>query len=71
MITFPDGTKSGIKGLDAVMEDMHHRGKPATDAVAAEMMDILEGFNYFPSSEKHIYKSLFKEEYRRFLAQNA
>jgi hypothetical protein len=71
MITFPDGTKSGVKGLDEVMEMMFRQGKPATDAVAQEIMDILEGFNYFASSEKHIYKSLFKEEYRRFLSQNA
>jgi len=67
MITFPDGTKSGIIGLDEVMEDLSGKEKPANESTALEMMETLEGYNYIPSSQKHIYKHLFLEEYRRFL----
>ena len=67
MITFPDGTKSGIYGMDAVMEDLYRQGKPADAATVAEMMDRLEEHNYFAPPVLHIYKSLLREEYRRFL----
>jgi hypothetical protein len=67
MITFPDGTRSGIIGLDEVMEYLYLEGKPATDAVAIEMMEGLESRNYIPSSERHMYKALLLAEYRRFL----
>jgi replicative DNA helicase len=67
MITFPDGTKTGIYGMDAVMEDLYHQGKPADAATVEEMMDRLEEHNYFAPSVRHIYKSLLREEYRRFL----
>ena len=66
MITFPDGTRSGIIGLDAVMEDLYGQGKPVNDATASEMMENLQNYNYIPSSQRHIYKHLFLEEYRRF-----
>lgn len=67
MITFPDGTRSGIYGLDAVMEDMYRQGKPADDATALEIMEILESSNYFAPSVRHIYKYLLRAEYRRYL----
>jgi hypothetical protein len=67
MITFPDGTKSGIFGLDAVMEDMYRQGKTANDAAAIELIERLENHNYFAPSDRHIYKFLLLEEYRRFL----
>ena len=67
MITFPDGTKSGISGLDAVMADLYRQGKPANDAVASEIIERLESHNYFAPSERHIYKYLLLAEYRRFL----
>ena len=67
MITFPDGTRSGIVGLDAVMEDLYREGKPASNATVLEMMERLERHNYFAPSITHIYKSLLLEEYRRFL----
>jgi hypothetical protein len=67
MITFPDGTRSGVVGLNEVMEYLYLEGKPATDAVAIEMMEALESRNYFPSSERHIYKALLLSEYRHFL----
>jgi hypothetical protein len=67
MLTFPDGSKTGVIGLDAVMEDLHREGKPANDAVASEITEILERYNYFAPSERHIYKFLLLEEYRRFL----
>ncbi len=67
MITFPDGTKSGIIGLDAVMEDLYKQGKTANDTTGLEMIEKLDNFNYIPSSQRHIYKFLLREEYRRFL----
>jgi HD superfamily phosphodiesterase len=67
MITFPDGTKTGIYGLDAVMEEMYREGKPVNDATALEMMERLEGSNYFARSVRHIYKNLLRAEYRRYL----
>ncbi len=65
-ITFPDGTKSGIIGLDAVIEELYRQGKPANDSTATEMMEKLESYNYIPPSQRHIYKHLFIEEYRHF-----
>jgi hypothetical protein len=71
MITFPDGTKSGIKGLDMLMEELHRQGKPAVSDTISEMMEILEHDNYFAPAERHIYKFLLLEEYRKFLEQRA
>ena len=67
MITFPDGTKSGIIGLDEVMKYLYQEGKPANDAVASEIIEKLESHNYFAPPDKHIYKYLLLAEYRRFL----
>jgi hypothetical protein len=67
MLTFPDGTKSGVIGLTAVMEELYYQGKPANDAVVSEMMEKLESHNYFAPSERHIYKTLLLAEYKRFL----
>ena len=53
--------------MDAVMEDLYRQGKPANNAVASEIIERLESHNYFAPSERHIYKFLFLEEYRRFL----
>jgi hypothetical protein len=67
MITFPDGTKSGIIGLDTAMEELCLKGVPPDDAAATGLLQELEKYNYFAPSQKHIYKHLFLEEYRRFL----
>lgn len=67
MITFPDGTRTGIYGLDAVMEEMYREGKPANDAAALEMMERLDDSNYFAPSVRHIYKYLLRAEYKRYL----
>jgi hypothetical protein len=48
-------------------EDLYRQGKPATNEVASEIMERLEGYNYFATSVRHIYKFLLLEEYRRFL----
>jgi predicted Zn-ribbon and HTH transcriptional regulator len=53
--------------MDAVIEDLYHQDKPADAATIAEMMDRMEEHNYFAPSVRHIYKTLLREEYRRFL----
>ncbi len=66
MITFPDGTKSGIIGLDEIMEDLYRQGKQPSESSAEEILIKAENHNYIPSSQRHIYKHLFMEEYRHF-----
>jgi hypothetical protein len=67
MITFPDGTKSGIIGLDEVFEELAGQSRQPSEATAEEILNKVENRNYIPSSQRHIYKHLFLEEFRRFL----
>jgi hypothetical protein len=71
MLTFPDGSKVGIVGLNEIMEEFYHQGKLANFEVASELMEKLETRNYFPSSELNIYKMLLLSEYESFLEEKA
>jgi hypothetical protein len=71
MLTFPDGSKVGIVGLNEIMEDFYHQRKLANFEVASELMEKLETRNYFPSSEKTIYKMLLLSEYEALLEDKA
>lgn len=67
MLTFPDGSKVGIVGLNDVMDDLYHEGQPANLDAASRLIERLEARNYFPSSEINIYKMLLLSEYKLFL----
>jgi hypothetical protein len=70
-LIFPDGSKVGITGLDVVMEEMYHQGKPANIDTASEIIKKLEGPNYFAPSELNIYKYVLLGEYQRFLEEKS
>ncbi len=66
-LTFPDGTRVGITGLDEVMERLYRDGRLADARIAADIMEELKSENYFAPSARPAYEELFSREYQRFL----
>jgi hypothetical protein len=67
LLTFPDGSRVGITGFDAVVEEVYQEGKPANLTTAKEIMERLKGRNYFATSAAQIYQELFLAEYKQFV----
>jgi hypothetical protein len=53
------------------MEGLYQQGKPASFDTVNELTEKLETRNYFPSSERTIYKMLLLSEYEAFLEDKA
>jgi len=66
ILTFPDGSQTGIIGIDVVMEDLFREGKQPDEATVSEMISRLQHQNYITLSSQKRYGELFLSEYRRF-----
>jgi hypothetical protein len=66
-ITFADGSKEGVIGLEAVMEDLYCQGKPADPAIGMAILELLKKQNYFAPAAHPQYAEIFSREYRQFL----
>ena len=66
ILTFPDGSQTGIIGIDVVMEDLFREGKQPDESTVSEMISRLQHQNYITSSSQKQYGELFLSEYRRF-----
>ena len=69
MLSFPDGTKIRVIGLDEILADLYSQGRLPNKETAEEILDRLEkNNNYIPPSARWEYKSVFVKEYRDYVA---
>jgi len=69
MLSFPDGTKIRVIGLDEILADLYSEGRLPNKETAEETLDRLEkNNNYIPPSARREYKSVLLKEYRDYVA---
>jgi hypothetical protein len=69
MLSFPDGTKIRVIGLDEILADLYSEGRLPNKETAEEIVDRLEkGNNYIPADARREYKSVLFKEYRDYVA---
>jgi hypothetical protein len=71
MLSFPDGTKVRIIGLDDILAELYSEGRQANRKTAEEIINRLEAKrNYVPSSDRtrNEYAYVLLEEYRKYVA---
>ena len=71
MLSFPDGTKIRIIGLDDILAELYSEGRQANQKTAEEIINRLETKkNYIPSSDRtrREYTYILLEEYRKYVA---
>ena len=70
MLSFPDGTKIRVIGLDEILADLYSEGRLPNKETAEEILDRLEkNNNYIPPSARLEYKSVLLREYRDYVAE--
>ncbi|HAR97214.1 MAG TPA: hypothetical protein DCR97_14825 [Deltaproteobacteria bacterium] len=67
MLTFPDGTQSGVVGLEEIFADMHRAGRVKTPETGEAMVEMLATRNYIVPSARSKYASLLLEEYDKYV----
>lgn len=67
MLTFPDGTKAGVMGLNEILAAVYAEGRQANTETAEEIVERLAGRNYIAPSSRPIYRDLLMEEYRHYV----
>ncbi len=70
MLSFPDGTKIRVNGLNEILDDLFSEGRPANQETAEEIINRLESGNYIPSSDltRREYAYILLKEYRDYVA---
>jgi len=69
MLSFPDGTKIRVIGLDEILADLYSQGRLPNKETAEEILDRLEkNNNYIPASARREYKSVLFKEYKDYVA---
>lgn len=67
IITFADGSESGVIGLEKAFEDMWRAGKPPDARTASEIVDRLGEENYIGATVRHMYEEAVLREYSKYL----
>lgn len=67
MLTFPDGTKSGVVGLNEILSALYLEGREANSETAEDIVERLSVRNYIVPSAKARYAALLLEEYERYV----
>jgi hypothetical protein len=70
MLSFPDGTKVRINGLNETMFDLYSEGRPANKETAEEIINRLEIAKYYiPSSDRtHMeFAYILLKEYQEYI----
>lgn len=67
MLSFPDGTKSGVVGLDEIFAAVYTEGRAVTAETAEEIVERLSTKNYIVPSVRSKYASLLFEEYAKYV----
>jgi hypothetical protein len=69
MLSFSDGTKIRVIGLNEILAEIYSEGKQPNKDTAEEIIDRLEKHNnYIPPSARLEYRSILLKEYRDYVA---
>jgi hypothetical protein len=71
MLTFPDGTQSGVFGLDEIFAAVYSESMPVSTDTAREIVERLAARNYIASSVRQRYCDLVIDEYRKYVENRA
>jgi len=73
ILTFPDGSKSGVARLEEILADVYSEGKEVNRTTAEEILDRLALKNYIPSSDsaRKEYSDLLLKEYGKYVKARA
>jgi hypothetical protein len=69
LLTFPDGSRVGVTGLDMIFDDAFKEGKMPNPLVAKELVDRLSKNNYIASNQLSYYEVAILKEYRKFFEE--
>ncbi|MCX5811280.1 MAG: hypothetical protein NT178_01865 [Proteobacteria bacterium] len=69
MLTFPDGGKVGVTGLDRIFNDAYREGKRPDKIVAKELVNRLSENNYIPSGAWSKYAAVVFKEYQKYFEE--
>ena len=67
MLTFPEGTQSGVFGLDEILAAVYAEGRQVGPDTAEEIVERLAAKNYIAPSVRQRYCDLLIEEYGRYV----
>lgn len=66
-LNFPDGTQSGVFGLDEILASVYGEGREADDSTAEVIVERLSAKNYIVPSARQKYVDLLREEYEKYV----
>jgi hypothetical protein len=67
MLTFPDGTQTGVMGLNEILAAVYDEGRQVSRETAEEIVERLAVKNYILASVRREYCDLLIEEYRKYV----
>jgi hypothetical protein len=67
MLTFPDGTQTGVMGLNEILAAVYEEGRQVSRETAEEIVERLAVKNYILASVRREYCDLLIEEYRKYV----
>ncbi len=67
MLIFPDGTQSGVLGLNEILSDIYDEGKEVNVNTAEEITKRLSVKNYIAPSAREKYCDLLMKEYKIYV----
>jgi hypothetical protein len=70
MLSFPDGTRVRVNGLNEIMADLYSEGRPANKETAEKIINKLESAkNYIPSSAltRREFAFILLKEYQEYI----
>ena len=68
MLTFPDGTQSGVFGLEEIFAAVCAEGRQVSADTTEEIVERLTAKNYIAPTVRQQYRDLLIEEYGRYVA---
>jgi len=68
VLTFPDGSKAAVVGLEDILVGIYSEGRQASEETAKEIVSRLGAKNYIPSSDcaRKEYSELLLKEYEKY-----
>lgn len=66
-LTFSDGTRVGVMGLNEILADMYAENRQVNQETADEMVDRLSENNYITPSFRQQYCEVLLNEYRQYV----
>lgn len=69
IITFPDGSKAGVFGLDEIFENLYREVRKPDNETASEIVKRLESKSYIAPTARKQYEEAVLKEFKKFYEQ--